>query len=264
MIASTMSKNKNSKYGFIFAILSVIFWIGVWLVAAVWIDNQLLLPAPQTVLLRLLELLQSKEFYKITLSTLLRILKGLVWGILVGTTTSSLASASRFFYSLFLPLISVTKATPVASFIILVWSFTGGEILPVFVSAIMVVPVVHSNLLGGFGAISKDLRETARIFGLDFKTRLRVLYLPSVIPYFISALTSALGLAWKAGVAAEVLAYTKNSIGHEIYRAKSMLEMPDLFAWTLTVVVISIIIEYAVKQLFKLLPRGYKNETNQK
>ena len=264
MTASTMLKNKNKKVGPLFALLSILFWIGVWIAAAKWIDNSLLLPSPLVVTIRLSELLRDANFYKITLSTLTRITKGLAWGIIIGTATASLASASKFLNTLFLPLISVTKATPVASFIILVWSFTGGEILPVFVSAIMVVPVVHSNLLGGFGAISKDLRETSKVFGLNFKTRLRVLYLPSVTPYFVSALTSALGLAWKAGVAAEVLAYTTNSIGHEIYRAKSMLEMPDLFAWTLTVIVISIFIEFVVKQLFKLLPRGYKNEANQK
>jgi NitT/TauT family transport system permease protein len=77
----------------------------------------------------------------------------------------------------------------------------------------------------------------------------------------VSALTSSLGLAWKAGIAAEVLAYTSNSIGREIYFAKSTLEMTDLFAWTITVVIISMVFEYAVKQLFKLLPRGYRDAT---
>jgi NitT/TauT family transport system permease protein len=247
----------------IFTSLCVLIWICIWEIAAIIIDNPLLLPSPITVAKRLFSLACETEFYVTTAASLWRIARGLIIGTLIGIFTSALASRFDFFRVLFSPLIAITKATPVASFIILIWSFTGGEILPVFVSAIIVVPVVHSNLVAGFTNISTDLREAARIFELSFSQRMKLLYFPSVLPYFISAFTSALGLAWKAGIAAEVLAYTTNSIGHEIYKSKAMLEISDLFAWTLTVVVISMIFEYAIKKLFNLLPRGYRDAAKQ-
>ncbi len=262
MKTSTMLQNKNFVWKKpLFVVLSILFWLCAWHVAALLIDNSLLLPTPAKVATRLFELCGDLEFYRITAASLSRIALGLLWGVVIGTIIASLSASSDLFAFLFSPLIAVSKATPVASFIILVWSFTGGEILPVFISAIIVVPVVHANLTVGFKSISTELRETAKVFNLPFKTRMRVLYLPMIIPYFVSALTSSLGLAWKAGIAAEVLAYTSNSIGREIYFAKSTLEMTDLFAWTITVVVISMIFEYAVKQLFKLLPKGYRDAT---
>ena len=257
---STISLSNNTpikKVAFLF--FSILFWLSAWYLVSITLDNILLLPSPLEVARTLTSLLQTSEFYIITATSLWRITQGLLWGLLAGIITSSLASFSEFFNTLFAPLIAVAKATPVASFIILIWSFTGGEVLPIFVSAIIVAPVIHSNLLAGFKSIDPKLKETAKIFDLPFATRLRILYFPSVTPFFVSAFTSALGLAWKAGIAAEVLAYTSTSIGHEIYKAKSMLEMPELFAWTASVVAISMIIEYALKQLIKLLPRGYRN-----
>ena len=260
MKTSTMLQNKNTTWKkSVFITFSIVFWICAWYVAAILIDNSLLLPTPFQVCKRLLELGSDSEFYTITVASLSRIALGLLWGVIIGIFTASLSALSDFFNVLFSPLVAVTKATPIASFIILVWSFTGGEILPIFISAIIVIPIVHANLVVGFKSISAELRDTAKIFSLPFKTKMRVLYLPMIIPYFVSALTSTLGLAWKAGIAAEVLAYTSNSIGREIYFAKSTLEMTDLFAWTVTVVAISMIFEYAVKQLLKLLPRGYRD-----
>ena len=52
-----------------------------------------------------------------------------------------------------------------------------------------------------------------------------------------------MGLSWKAGIAAEVICSPKNTIGAGISDAKVYLESPQLFAWTITVVVMSVILE---------------------
>ena len=82
-----------------------------------------------------------------------------------------------------------------------------------------------------------------------------MLWLPQAAPHLLSGVTNALGFAWKAGVAAEVLAFPKFSIGTEVYNAKNMLEMSDVFAWTLTVILISIVLEKLLMLIFKLLTR---------
>ena len=69
------------------------------------------------------------------------------------------------------------------------------------------------------------------------------LYIPSLAPYFLAACKSSLGMAWKAGIAAEVLAVPKNAIGTELYYAKTYLETPTMFAWTLVIILLSIIFE---------------------
>ena len=83
-----------------------------------------------------------------------------------------------------------------------------------------------------------------------FKT-VRLVYLPSLRPYFVSAITTAMGLAWKSGVAAEVLCVPKASIGTQIFNTKLYLEIPDLFAWTAVVVVLSLLLEKALRFLLE-------------
>ena len=69
------------------------------------------------------------------------------------------------------------------------------------------------------------------------------IYVPSIIPYFNAACRSAFGMAWKAGIAAEVLAVPKQAIGTEIYFSKQWFETPTLFAWTVVIIILSFIIE---------------------
>ena len=107
----------------------------------------------------------------------------------------------------------------------------------------MVLPIIHGNVSEGLKNTPKELVEMTRVFGFSPLMRLKKLYLPSVLPYFTAGFKTSLGLAWKAGVAAEVLAFPKNSIGKQLYEGKTYLETLDVFTWTLTVIIISIILE---------------------
>ena len=64
-----------------------------------------------------------------------------------------------------------------------------------------------------------------------------------VLPYFLSACRLSLGMCWKAGVAAEVIGVSSGSIGEKLYNAKIYLNIPDLFAWTIVIIVISFVFE---------------------
>ena len=79
------------------------------------------------------------------------------------------------------------------------------------------------------------------------------MYLPQVMPYFLSACGSALGLCWKSGIAAEVIGMPEGSIGEQLQQAKIYLTTPDLFAWTLVIVLVSLAFE---KVFLALLKRG--------
>ena len=69
---------------------------------------------------------------------------------------------------------------------------------------------------------------------------------------------TALGLDWKAGVAAEVLCTPKFSVGKEMFDAKQILETTDLFAWTMVVILLSLILE---KMLKYFLERGKRRDS---
>ena len=119
----------------------------------------------------------------------------------------------------------------------------GRAVLPAFISALVVLPVVWTNVETGIRETDGELLEVARVFCFSkTKTLVRV-YVPSVLPYFASACRSSLGMGWKAGIAAEVLTVPLVSIGKRIYESKLYWETADLFAWTVVVILCSLAIE---------------------
>ena len=124
----------------------------------------------------------------------------------------------------------------------------------------MIMPILVTNIEQGIENTDRELLEMARVFEFSPRQIIKYIYIPSVKPYFVSALLSGIGLAWKSGVAAEVLCTPANSLGKMIYNAKVYLETPRLFARTITVIVISMLIEWAVSRaLKKSAPKESKN-----
>jgi NitT/TauT family transport system permease protein len=73
------------------------------------------------------------------------------------------------------------------------------------------------------------------------------------MPYFYSGCEIGLGLCWKSGIAAEVIGIPKGSIGERLQQAKVYLDTPDLFAWTVVIVLLSFIFERLILTLLKQL-----------
>lgn len=233
--------------------LVLIFWVIVWHLIAKAIDRPVLVSTPADTFKNLIALASEKEFYIIIFSSVLRILSGFFSAVLVGTVIGILAGKIALFDELINPLMSVIKATPVASFIILALFWISKENIPSFIAFLMVVPIIHGNVREGLKNTSVELVEMTRIYQISPLKRLTKLYIPSILPYFAAGFKTSLGLAWKAGVAAEVIAYTKNSIGKELNSAKAYLETVDIFAWTVTVIIISIILEKLLMLIFSAL-----------
>ena len=246
---SSTQVNKPKKL--LYSTLAAIFWIAAWWGIAAYIGMEVVLPTPIHVFTRLCELIVSSEFYTTAAISLFHVLCGFLCGVIVGTLLAFLThfvAVARYAFS---PLLTVIKSTPVASFVILALIFIGKNTLPVFISAIIVIPLVWSNVSAGLESIDKDLLEVTRLYAFDFKKKLRTLYIPSLKPYFFSALTTALGLAWKSGISAEVIANSKDSIGNMLNNSKVYLESADLFAWTIVVIFFSLIFEWLIKLIGK-------------
>ena len=219
------------------------FWLGVWQLLAMLVGNGLLLPGPVAVLLRLGQLALTGAFWKATAFSLLRVLAGTLLAILLAVLLAVLCCRWKVADALLTPLMTVVKSTPVASFIVLLILFLGRDLLPVVIVVLMALPVIWGNVCAGIRNTDPLLLRTAKVFGFSRGRTLRRVYLPSVMPYFLSACRTALGLGWKSGIAAEVLTVPAVSIGKLLMEAKQYWEVTDLFAWTLAVILCSLVIE---------------------
>ena len=233
-------------------ILSVLFWVGVWELAAWRIGNKLLFPNLCIVLKTLWELLGTRDFYNATWHSLWNVLSGILIALAIGILLAVVTYKIPFMRELALPMITVIKATPVASFIVLLLIFIGAPKVPSIITFLIVLPVVWTNLDEGLRQQSKQLAEVARIYKIPFFKKLWIFTIPSVKPFFISACRTSLGLAWKAGIAAEIIAMPRGAIGTMIGEARLYLETEKMFAWTLTVILLSLLIEFGFVSLLNL------------
>ena len=243
------------------------FWITVWVLISLSVDSEFLFPSPISVIKALGSLIVTADFWLSTALSLLRVFIGILISIIIGTLLAVLTVNVRVLDTLLSPLISVIKATPVASFIILAWLWISSGKLPVFITSLIVIPIIWSNISEGIRSVDRSLVEVARVYKFTAPQKLFKLYIPSVAPFFMAACKSSLGLAWKAGISAEVLTTPQKAIGTELYLSKTYLEMPTLFAWTLVVILLSIVfeklfimgIEKSGRKL-KMLPGGGSND----
>ncbi|MCM1164547.1 MAG: ABC transporter permease subunit [Lachnospiraceae bacterium] len=233
----------------------VLFWLVVWQLLALKIDSKILLVSPVEVAKRLCSLVPTWEFWRSVLFSAGRILLGFALGLSCGCVLALAAGKIKAVRMLFSPLISAMKSIPVASFTILALIWIGSKDLSVLVSFLICVPIVTANMLEGVDSLDSKLKEMAKVFKIPVGRRFVGIYLSQLLPYFRSASRLAIGLCWKSGVAAEVIGIPDGSIGEKLFESKVYLETADLFAWTLTVILLSWLCEKLFMLLVKLLQR---------
>lgn len=228
-----------------------VFWLAVWSAVCFFANRTLLLPLPYPwdVAKVLWRLMGESSFWLVVGTSLLRIVLGFVLALVIGGVLAMLTTRFSILHALFSPVLSVVRAAPVASFIFVAFLWIQAEEMPTFIAFLMVVPLVWENVRQGILHTDEKLLEMAKVFQLSRMERLRHVRLPAVRPYLQAAVSTGFGFAWKAGVAAEILCWPKDSIGYHIAAAKNLVETADVFAWTVAVVVLSVALEWLLRRL---------------
>lgn len=250
MKPSTTSTKKRFK-SILFKSLAIAFWILVWEALALRINSELIIATPTAVAARLRDMIFQPEAYKTLLGSLLRISAGFVAAFFAGGILAGCAAKFKPIKGLLSPIIRVIKSTPVASFIILAIIWFGSGRLSVFISFLMVLPVIYLNLLEGIESADRGLSEMASIYRMPARKRIFYVLMPQLMPFVLSACSVALGLCWKSGVAAEVIGITGGSIGERLYRAKLYFETAELLAWTVVIIAVSTCLEKLVMLILR-------------
>lgn len=227
--------------------------MALWQLAAVLIHNRLLLVGPAQAAKRLLELLCLKTTWQALGFTFSRISLGFLLAFLTALALAALSARFPLAETLLRPYILAIQTVPVASFIVIALLWLSSRRLSVFISFLMVLPVLYANALQGIRAADRQLLEMAAVFRIPPARQLKCIYFPALHPYLRSASHVALGLCWKAGVAAEVIGVTGRSVGGMLYDAKVYLEISDLFAWTALLVAVSLLFEKLFLRLLDAL-----------
>lgn len=223
--------------------LIVLIWLGLWQAGAWSVGNDILLVGPFDVLTVLIRLLPKPDFWlSIAMSfgkISLGFLAAFFCGLLLGWAAFFLPVLDEFLA----PAISFMKSVPVASFVILALIWMGSENLSVLIAFLVVFPTIYVSTIAGLKSTDQKLLEMAEVFRIAGWRRLYGLYWPSLLPYLMSSCKTALGMSWKSGIAAEVIGVPDHTIGEQLYLAKIYLSTAELFAWTLVIILASLLFE---------------------
>lgn len=241
-------KGKDSLYSLAGAFLLLALWQAL----ASFGGTGFLLPPPGRVLVTLVRLFSDPSSWTAVLTSAFRILRSVLLAVLLAILLAWFASRSRPLRLLLAPANLVMKSVPIVSFILLALFFMGDSLLTSFICGLIVFPLLYSQLLTAFSNLDRGLLEMGRVFSLTRGEVIRYIVLPASRDPFLAAVSVAVGMAWKAGVAAEVLAFARGTIGRHMHEAKLYLDMEGLLAWTLALVLVAFLSEQVLVRAFRL------------
>jgi NitT/TauT family transport system permease protein len=217
---------------------------------ALVIGQPLYLPTPLAVFSSILGLVPQPLFIKSIGATFLRVVAGFSISFFVGSILGVLAGYSNFLEKLLKPLMSITKATPLMSIIILALVWLNSSHVPIFTCIILCIPIIYSNIVTGVHQINAQFIEMAQMYRVKKRYIFRYIVLPSLKPYIFSGMMITIGFSWKSVVTAEVLSSPKYSIGFNLYATKLYLQTEELFGWTIIIIILSVLLEKLLHTFF--------------
>lgn len=246
-----MQPETKKDRALLWRIVSVLTALAVWQTVALVVNERLILVSPLAVCGRLLTIWREAGFFSSLWFSFSRITLGFLLALVAGAVLAVLAGRFRIVEILLRPYMVTVKAVPVVSFIVLAYFWFSAKTISVFICFLIVLPTVYTGLLAGLHSVDPKMIEMAKVFRIPFSRRLRAIYLPHLSPYILSAASLGAGLSWKSGVAAEIISIPGGSIGEMIHYADLWLMTEDMYAWTVILVLASVVFE----KLFVLILR---------
>ena len=236
-------------------LILALFYIGVWQLLSMLVGSSLLLPSPWDTAKALGKILSDPLCWRDLGFTFLRLIAGYVIGAVVGIILAILTAKIPVLHFLLSPFRVLVKSTPVLSFVLLLLVSVFSGWVPVIVSAIMTAPMLWATTEESILSLDPKLSEMGKLYFSPFR-RIRLVYLPQMLPQVLASAVTALGFAWKSVITAEVLSLPRFAIGNRMYLSKLYLETEDMVAWTVLVVLLSLMMELLLKRLTKRKERA--------
>lgn len=234
-------------------IIAVLFWLLVWQIAAVIMRDSIVFVGPSDMLRSLWEQMKEGEFWISIGNSALKIMAGFLTAFVSAVGIAGIAFRVRWLKILLDPVVQLAKAVPVASFVVLLLILAGSGQLSVFIVFLMVFPIIYVNMGQGLECVDTGMLEMAGVFRMNPWKKFLYIYRPAFFPFLISGSRVALGMSWKSGVAAEIIGIPRHSIGERLYMAKIYLNTDSLFAWTLVIILLSILFEKVFLKILRYL-----------
>jgi NitT/TauT family transport system permease protein len=220
----------------------VVLLIAIWWAASL-ATPPYVLPSPQRVWARIVQLTLSGDLPYNLMTTLARVLVGFLLAVAIGVPGGILLGSHRAIGNFFEPILPVlnTVSSAIWAIFAIIW-FGISPATPIFVVLMTAFPLIVTNVWQGTQAVNADYVELAKALRLSRGKTLVKIYLPSILPYFFSGARLAFGFGWRVSLVAETLG-ASSGVGYRMRQASDLIQMDQVFAWTLVQVAMMLAIE---------------------
>jgi sulfonate transport system permease protein len=165
-----------------------------------------LVPPPSRIYQEFAELAQAGELQRHVTATILRVIAGFGLGTTAGTLLGAIAGYSTIVRRLVDPSLQGLRAVPSIAWIPLFILWLGiFETSKVALIAVGVFFPIYLGVMGAILSVDRKIVEVGRVFRLSGAQMVRRILLPAVLPAYVIALRSGLGLGWMFVIAAEFM-----------------------------------------------------------
>jgi NitT/TauT family transport system permease protein len=234
-------------------VASLVFMLGLWKIASLHFDSDIILPPPEKILITVLNLFGDSQFLAIVGSTVLRGMLGFVISAILGIGLGIIAGINPNFNAFLRPIIVTIRSIPVIALILLALIWLNPGLVPVFIALLTMFPFICTNVIDGIKSVDTDLVEMANFYKIGKYRIIRELYIPAILPFIISGVSSAIGIGWRAIITGEVLSQPEYGIGTFMQTAQTFLNVDAVIAWTIVAVIISYGFERVIRWIERLL-----------
>ncbi|MBN2048980.1 MAG: ABC transporter permease subunit [Spirochaetales bacterium] len=235
--------------------LSLLLILLLWKLLSFFLKADIILPPPEKAFTVFLAFIRRRAFWAAVGATVLRGAAGFFLSFIAGTLVGLAAGANTLVHAFIRFPLQIIRSTPVMSVILLAVMWFSSDAVPVFVAFLMSFPIVCQNVLQGTLHVDPALLEMAAVYRLSRRDTLLHISFPAVLPYLGAAATATLGLTWKVVIAAEVLSLPLKAVGTGMQFAQINLEAAEVFAWTITAILLSFLSEELMKGITAAVKR---------
>lgn len=229
----------------------IIFIIVIWIILSLVLNNDLVLPSVSSVGKSLIKILSKRGTYLIIFNTIYRLIFALVIAFLVSLILAMLSYVFKWFSTFLAPIIALIRTIPVATIIIILLMILGNKNSPYVICSLVVLPIMYEANINGLNSIDKNILEEVKMISKTNMLVIKDIYIPLVYPYLLSGVITSFGLGLKVMVMAEFICQTPNTIGYVLNQEKTFLEIDNVFAWTIVLIIFILIIELVLESLRK-------------
>jgi NitT/TauT family transport system permease protein len=203
-------------------------------------------PGPAKVFTAIGDLLQSTTFRHDVGATMSRVFSGFLIAALTGTIAGLVLGSNRRLADFFEPVLAIlnTISSAIWAIFAIIW-FGISDATTVFVVFMTAFPLVLTNVWQGTTAVDRQYVDLARSFRMSQAQILMKIYLPTILPYFFSGARLAFGFGWRVSLVAETLG-SSDGIGYRLRQAADLVQSDKVFAWTLLLVALMLLLEAGI------------------